>query len=150
MTFPKDLNHLYQTTIGFDQALEYLFSDKHLQGSSFPPYNIVKIDEERYTIEMALAGFSEDEVYISLKGQTLAVKSNTTNQDEDTKYLHKGIAKRNFVREFSLSSDVIVTGADLVNGMLVISLIREVPENKKSRQIPIGGTCGHSETQLNG
>lgn len=138
----KDLDNFYKTAVGFDNMFDRIFNDLQttVKDSGFPPYNIIKHDEENYVIEMAVAGFSEEELEVELKDGVLEVRSNTVDTDDAglTKYLHRGIAKRNFFRKFSLSDDVIVEGANLVNGLLQIDLKRVIPEEKKPRLIPIG------------
>ena len=100
--------------------------------------NIRKDEEDKYTIEMAVAGFSQDDLEVELKEGVLTIRSKTDKDEKD--YLHRGIARRAFSRSFTLSDDMIVKGADLVNGMLTIDLEKIVPEEKKSRLIEIGQT----------
>ena len=100
-----------------------------------------------YTIEMAVAGFSKEDLEAELKEGVLTVRSKT--DQEEGEYLHRGIAKRAFTRSFTISDDVIVKGADLVNGMLTISLERIVPEEKKSRMIEIGQPTESDLKKLN-
>lgn len=140
----KDLDNFYKTAVGFDSLFDRLFNDLPIsKDTGFPPYNIVKQDDENYTIEMAVAGFDRTELEIEVRDGMLEVKSNTADTDESsqTKYLHRGIAKRDFYRKFSLSDDVVVGNADLVNGLLVINLKRIVPEEKKPRKIEIGSAA---------
>lgn len=138
----KDLDNFYKTAVGFDSVFDKIFNDLQstVKDSGFPPYNIIKNDEENYVIEMAVAGFSDTELEVETKDGILEIRSNTVDTDEGnlTKYLHRGIAKRNFYRKFSLSDDVVVQGANLVNGLLQIDLTRVIPEEKKPRLIPIG------------
>ena len=135
---PADFERALGITVGFDSMFDRLFGDSHRleTASSFPPYNIPKDGEEKYTIEMAVAGFSQEDLEIELKEGVLTVKSKS--EKEEKEYLHRGIARRAFSRSFTLSDDIIVKGADLVNGMLTIALERIVPEEKKSRLIEIG------------
>ena len=135
---PADFERALGITVGFDSMFDRLFGDSHRleTASSFPPYNIRKDGEEKYTIEMAVAGFSQEDLEIELKEGVLTVKSKS--EKEEKEYLHRGIAKRAFSRSFTLSDDIVVKGADLVNGMLTIDLERIVPEDKKSRLIEIG------------
>ena len=104
--------------------------------TGYPPYNIRKDEENIYTIEMAVAGFSKEDLEAELKEGILMVRSKP--DQEEGEYLHRGIAKRAFSRSFTLSDDMIIKGADLINGMLTISLERIIPEEKKSRMIEIG------------
>ncbi len=138
--------------VGFDSMLDRIqsdfFSDSFQGTQNFPPYNIIKRDEITYDIEMAVAGFSEDDLKIEYADNTLTVKSvnqdslNDSKKEEDeerrdTEFVHRGIAVRQFSRLFSLADDVIVTGANLKNGMLSIGMEKVIPEGKKKRTIEI-------------
>lgn len=122
--------------IGFDRVLNRMQNSTPGQ-TNYPPYNIVKLDDERYTIEIAVAGFDEDEIEIDLKDGVLNVLAEKTNKNE-VEYLHNGISARAFRRSFTLSDTIVVNGADLVNGILSIELENVIPEEKKSRKIDIG------------
>ena len=122
--------------IGFDRVLNRMQNSTPGQ-TNYPPYNIVKLDDERYTIEIAVAGFDEDEIEIDLKDGVLNVLAEKTNKNE-VEYLHNGISARAFRRSFTLSDTIVVNGADLVNGILSIELENVIPEEKKSRKINIG------------
>ena len=146
---PSDFDKALGITVGFDSMFDRLFGDverSETQGG-FPPYNIRKDEEYLYTIEMAVAGFSKEDLEAELKEGVLTVRSKT--DQEEGEYLHRGIAKRAFTRSFTISDDVIVKGADLVNGMLTISLERIVPEEKKSRMIEIGQPTESDLKKLN-
>ena len=138
--------------VGFDTMLDWIqsdfFSDSFQGTQNFPPYNIIKRDEIHYDIEMAVAGFSEKELEIEYADNTLIVKSvnqdslNDSKKEEDeerrdTEFVHRGIAVRQFTRQFSLADDVIVTGANLKNGMLSINMEKVIPEGKEKRLIDI-------------
>ena len=135
---PADFERALGITVGFDSMFDRLFGDiqRTEPASGFPPYNIRKDEEEKYTIEMAVAGFSQEDLEVELKEGVLTIRSKS--EKEEKEYLHRGIARRAFSRSFTLSDDVVVKGADLVNGMLTIDLERIVPEEKKSRLIEIG------------
>ena len=108
--------------------------------SNYPPYNIVKHSDDMYTIEIAVAGFSKDEIEIESKENTLTVKSidiETSEVEKKPEYLHKGISARSFNKTFTVSDDVIVKGADLKDGLLYIQLERIIPEENKARSIKI-------------
>ena len=134
-TFPR--SHF----IGFDHVwseIERLseMSDNKL----FPPHNVVKHDESTFSIELALAGYSRDNLEIEVKeGNALLVISgdNRVSEDEDREYLHRGISGKKFTRTFRLSEHVVVDGADFVDGLLVINLRVEIPEEKRPRKISI-------------
>ena len=135
---PADFDRALGITVGFDSMFERLFGDieRTEKASGFPPYNIRKDAEEKYTIEMAVAGFSQEDLEVELKEGVLTIRSKS--EKEEKEYLHRGIARRAFSRSFTLSDDIVIKGADLVNGMLTIDLERIVPEEKKSRLIEIG------------
>lgn len=141
-----DFSPLFRTSVGFDR-FDQLF-DAALRASdqapTYPPYNIERLGEHDYQISIALAGFTEDELEIMLEKGVLSVRSKTKDDSGQTtedsrQFLHRGIAKRAFERRFQLDDNVKVTAADLQNGLLVIDLVREVPESQKPREIKIGG-----------
>jgi len=124
-------------TIGFeklfDQLDEFIHHSKKLP--SYPPYNI-KRDGDNFTIEMALAGFSKDDIEVTVTEDMLTVSSNKENSKKDE--LYKGISDRKFTRNFSMADDIVVKSVELKNGLLTIKLEREIPEEKKPRKIKIG------------
>ena len=118
--------------IGFDRvfdAVTKLHTVEGGQSNSFPPYNIKKLDAENYEIQIALAGFSKSELNISVEDGNLVVKGEQEKSEDE--FLHKGIAERNFTRTWALADDVKVTGSKLKDGVLTISLVHEIPEEKK-------------------
>ena len=133
-----DFTPLYRATVGFDQLADMvdrvLTSD--VQTSSYPPYNIEKIDKDAYLISVAVAGFSEADLSVEVKENSLIISAGKSDE-EKKKYLHRGIASRSFKQQFQLADHVRVTGANHSDGMLHIELKREVPEALKPRQIPI-------------
>ena len=136
---PQDLQKMMGFSVGFDSIFDRFFDMDTTRDSGYPPYNIRKINEAQYVIEIALAGFSKDDIEVEVTEGTLAVRSKKeeeTNGDES--FVHKGIAKRSFMRSFSLSDDIIVKGADLKDGMLIVELERVIPDEKKPRLIQIG------------
>lgn len=135
-----DLTPLFRSTVGFDQ-LDKLFDTAFRESgrdSSYPPYNIVKIGQDKYRITMAVAGFAESDIDITAHNNALIVKGKTQGAEKDIEYLHRGIAQRAFEHRFQLAEHVRVTGADLKNGLLDVHLHREVPEAMKPRKISIG------------
>jgi len=121
--------------IGFDRTLQLLERADTHSSSNYPPYNIVKIDEENFQIEMAVAGFDKKEVSISKEKEKLIIEG---EQDTESKeYVHQGLASRSFKRTFTLADDIIVKGADMKNGILSVSLERIVPEEDKPQEIKI-------------
>ena len=137
-----DFSPLYRSFVGFDRMASLIDSASQAidASTSYPPYNVAKIDEDAYRIELAVAGFAEDELDIESHENVLTVtgRKEQADNDEGPDYLHRGIASRGFDRRFQLADHVYVTGADLVNGLLVISLKRELPEALKPRKIEIG------------
>ena len=124
--------------IGFDRvfdAVTRLHTVEGGQSNSFPPYNIKKLDAENYEIQIALAGFSKSELDISVEDGNLVVKGEQEKSEDD--FLHKGIAERNFTRTWALADEVKVTGSKLKDGVLTISLVHEIPDEKKPTSIEI-------------
>jgi len=135
-THPFDRVKTY--SIGFDRMFDRLFDDSFVATTNYPPYNIVKVDDSNYVIEVAIAGFSKDEIEIETKENILTIKSQSRPEgDDDKQYLHKGISNRAFTRAFTLSDDVVVKGATFENGLLNVELERIIPEEKKPRLIEI-------------
>lgn len=138
-----DFTPLYRSFVGFDRMANLIDSASQLEsGSAYPPYNVAQIDEDTYRIELAVAGFTNDELEIESHQNTLTVTGrkagSAANNDDGPTYLHRGIAERGFERRFQLADHVYVTGAELKNGLLEISLVRELPEALKPRKIEIG------------
>ena len=136
--------------IGFDRMLERMNSvdTVHRNTSNYPPYNIVKVDEDNFTIELALAGFKDEDIDVTLKDGVLYVEGNKGDNDEKT-YLHRGLSARSFRRSFTIADTIVVNGADFVNGILTISLENVIPEEKKPRKIAINNGK-HKAELLNG
>jgi len=139
LTDPFDRVKTY--SIGFDRMFDRLFDDSFVTtANNYPPYNIVKVSETDYAIQIAVAGFGKDDIEIETKENTLTVKSVEKKDGEvvdDTTYLHKGISNRAFRRSFTIADDVVVKGASFENGLLNIELERIIPEEKKPRMIEI-------------
>ena len=136
--------------VGADRVMKKLadIADQSVQvASKYPPYNIKKIDEDRYVIEMAVAGFGKNELDIELADSKLKISGNVKSEDT-SEYLFKGIAERGFSREFTLADNVEVKSSSLVNGMLKIWLEAFVPEDKKPKKINIedNDTAGAEST----
>jgi len=134
-----DLTPLYRSTIGFDRLGSLLDTLTSLDGEapSYPPYNIERVDENDYRISMAVAGFGAGDLDIEVKETTLSIRGEKKTEQEDTTFLHRGIASRNFERRFQLADHVVVKGAVLEHGLLHVDLVRELPETMKPRSIPI-------------
>ena len=133
-----DLAPLYRSTVGFDRLFSML--DGFDSAPGYPPYNIERTGENAYRITVAVAGFAEKDLSIETKENTLTIKGEKEHKEEkDGDVLYQGIAARAFERVFQLADYVQVKGAALENGLLHVELVREIPEAKKPRQIPIGG-----------
>jgi len=133
-----DLPTLTRHAVGFDRMFDELsrtFANSKSDGN-YPPHNIVQIDDTHYQIELAVAGFSEDEIDVELKENLLTVRGEQSTK-EDITYLHKGIGTRNFVRTFPLGEHIEVKSATVKNGILTIGLDLLVPEEKQARKIAI-------------
>ncbi len=133
-----DLSPLYRHSVGFDRLASLLDSAMNADAvtQSYPPYNIEALDDNRYSITLAVAGFDKSELELEVEKGVLSVRGKKDNS-EQRNFLHHGIANRAFERKFNLADYVEVTGADLVNGLLTISLVKEVPEAMKPRTIAI-------------
>jgi molecular chaperone IbpA len=138
-----DLSPLYRTTIGFDRLAGMLDQMAGIDndGGNYPPFNIELLDENKYRLTMAVAGFSRDELAIEVKENVLSVRGQKASDREEGRYLHRGIATRNFERRFQLADHVIVTAAEMSNGLLHVELVRELPEAMKPRTIKITSTA---------
>ena len=139
----KQFEQALGLSVGFDSVFNRLFEcNQQNQSSGYPPYNLKK-DGDHYIIELAVAGLSEKDIKVHVEDKVLTVSSDTEKFKEaseafaDEAYLHQGIARRSFKRSWTLADDMIVHDATMTSGMLIISLERIVPEEKKARQIPI-------------
>ena len=143
-----DLAPLYRSTVGFDRLFSMLDGFEATPG--YPPYNIERTGDDAYRISVAVAGFADSELSIEAKENTLTIKGEKHAKDEKNsgEVLYQGIAARAFERRFQLADHVQVTGASLVNGLLHVDLVREIPEAKKPRQIPIGNAKANGQAQV--
>jgi molecular chaperone IbpA len=133
-----DFSPLYRSVVGFDRLATLLdAAAKTEPANGYPPYNIESIGDDAYRIELAVAGFKSDELSIEAKENVLTVTGRKAASDENRKFLHRGLAERNFDRRFQLADYVVVTDAALADGLLSISLKRELPEVLKPRKITI-------------
>jgi len=138
-----DLSPLYRSTIGFDRLFSMIDQAAAYDAApSYPPYDIERTGEDSYRISIAVAGFAEKDLMVETKDNTLSVRgargAHAEGEVPKTEVLYRGIASRSFERRFQLAEHVQVTKASLENGLLHIDLLREVPEARKPRQIPIG------------
>jgi molecular chaperone IbpA len=133
---------LWPSTVGFERMFREIDDLMNTSNSgsttNFPPHNIIKLDDYRYTVELAIAGFNEDEINITLKDGILEIKGEKKPEDSEIQYLHKGIGTRAFIKSIRLADTVEVRGATFKNGILTVGLENVVPESKKPRKIEIG------------
>ncbi|RIX27280.1 Hsp20 family protein [Sphingomonas edaphi] len=135
-----------RSTIGFDRLFDLLENSATGQGGeNYPPFDLLKLDDNRYRISLAVAGFRRDEIEITAQQNQLIVTGKKVDDDK-ADYIHRGIANRSFERRFGLADHIRVTDADLSDGMLSIELVREIPEAMKPRKIQIGGSTPATET----
>jgi len=134
-----DFSPLFRSTIGFDRLTRLVDSAARGDGAaaSYPPYNIETTGEDSYRLTMAVAGFAQDELDITVHENTLVVTGKAQTAEDGGSYLHRGIARRAFERRFSLADHIKVVGASLNNGLLHVDLVREVPEAMKPRTVSI-------------
>ena len=135
-----DLTPFYRSTVGFDRLFSLLDQATADSSSGYPPYNIERTGDNAFRISVAVSGFSQGELSIVAKENTLTIKGEKTaneNGKENSEVLYRGIAARAFERVFQLADFVVVKNASLENGLLHVDLVREVPEAKKPRNIPI-------------
>lgn len=139
-----DFSPYYRSTVGFDRMLDLLGAPQRPEvDETWPPYDIERLDEDRYSITMAVAGFAQDEISIVAEANALLVEGRKEGDDSGRNFLHRGIAQRAFRRQFDLADFVKVTGATLEHGLLRIELEREIPEAMKPRRIEIGTGQAH-------
>lgn len=128
-----------RSTIGFDRLFDLLENSAIGQGAeNYPPFDLIKLDENHYRINLAVAGFTRDEIEITAQQNQLIVTGQKSDDDK-VDYIHRGIANRHFERRFGLADFIKVTDADMKDGMLSVDLVREIPEAMRPRKIAIGG-----------
>ena len=133
-----DIPQINKFGIGFDSIFEDIHRLASVAGKdNYPPYNVIKIDDDHFAIELALAGIDKEALDIQVDQNQLTISTEKAETDEELEYLHKGISQRGFSRSFTLADHVIVQGADMGNGVLKISLERQLPEELKPRKIDI-------------
>lgn len=135
----QDLPHFYRNAIGIDRVLDRLQTISEQQGTTagYPPYNIIRLSENRYEIQVAVAGFTEGEINLHVENSTLVVKGEKSVTDNDVEYLYRGISARKFIRTFSLAEYVEVIDAEVVNGILSVHLEQIIPDSLKPKTINI-------------
>ena len=130
-----DFAPLFRSTVGFDRLFDMIDSSVR---PDWPPYNIEKNGENQYRISMAIAGFAPNEIELVQQGNTLHITGQRKTEPEQQEVLHRGLASRSFKQTFNLADHVKVASADLENGLLVVELVREIPEQLKPRRIELG------------
>ncbi|MBI1405892.1 MAG: Hsp20 family protein [Caulobacter sp.] len=144
-----DFSPLYRSAVGFDRLASLLDSAAAQDSQAgYPPYNIERVGDDAYRIEIAVAGFRPDELTIEVKESLLTVTGRKAANDDSRKFLHRGLAERNFERRFQLADYVVVTDANLSDGLLSISLERQLPEALKPRTVKIN--AAKAETLIEG
>jgi len=142
-----DFSPFYRSSIGFDRIFDLLEKSSVPQnGDNWPPYDIAKLTDDAYRIVIAVAGFGEEELTITHEPNMLMVNGAKAG-NEELQYLHHGLALRPFARRFELADHVSVTSAKLENGLLIIDLRKEIPEEMKPRRIAINADAGKKSTQ---
>lgn len=132
-----DIPSVHRFGIGFDSMFDDLMRTVDRQASaSYPPYNIVKHDDNTFSIELAVAGFKEGDIEVGVENNQLSITGNKAGESVG-EYVHRGISARSFARTFTLAEHVVVIGAAVENGILEVKLERQVPEEKKPRKVPI-------------
>jgi molecular chaperone IbpA len=140
-----DLTPLFRTAIGFDR-LARLADTVPQDAVSYPPYNIEKVGDDSYKLQLAVAGFSAEDIELTAKDNALIVAGRVAEETSKGEFLHRGIAARAFTRRFVLADHMVVEGADIANGLLNISIRRVVPEALKPRKIAINTVANSAKT----
>ena len=135
-------NKLRPVSVGFDSVFDHfesMFNDSPSLHTNYPPYDIVKTDEHSYVIELAVAGFSKEDISVTVENGVLTVESDREGNAESSgqEIIHRGISKRYFKKSFSISDDVEIRGAELKDGLLRISIEKIIPESRKRKEISI-------------
>jgi molecular chaperone IbpA len=140
----NELNPLYRTLVGFDRIASLMDQAARLDAApGYPPFNVEQIGEDDFRIDLAVAGFGQDDLTIEFKQNSLVV-TGQRKPSEQRNFLHRGIAERSFERRFGLADHVRVADAKLENGLLTIDLVRELPEILKPRKIEIGNSAAQA------
>lgn len=140
-----DIPTLHKHAIGFDTVFDRLLAATSAQATNYPPYNIIKHSDDKYAIELAVAGFRDGDIDITVEKNVLTITGEQTQSVDELdlpqpEYLHRGISARNFVRTFTIGEYVEVVGAVIQDGILTINLERQIPEEKKPKKIAIAYT----------
>lgn len=144
---------LAYTTLGFERIFDDIdrvlnMSPAEKSVTTFPPHNIIKLDDNRYMVELAVAGFSKDEIDIEIVNGTLSIKGQKLEKVDESLFIHRGIATRSFTKELRVADTIEVKGAEFRDGILRIALENIVPEHKKPRKIEIGNNLSDFKPQV--
>jgi molecular chaperone IbpA len=142
-----DWTPLWRSTIGFDRLFDVLDEVQRTSEETYPPYNIERTGENRFQISVALAGFTPEEVALTVEQNVLTLEGRKTEREEKH-FLHRGISARSFKRQFTLADHVEVKGASFENGLLIVDLVREIPEAMKPRRIAINAPGSPAANQI--
>lgn len=146
-----DFSPFRRSTVGFDRLFDMLENSSLSQGQeNYPPFDLIKLGDNDYRIELAVAGFKADELDITAQQNVLVVTGRKKDEPEDrgNSYIYRGIATRSFERRFALADHIQVKGADMKDGLLSIELVREIPEAMKPKKISIGDSRDESRTRI--
>ena len=146
-----DFSPFRRSTVGFDRLFDMLENSSLSQGQeNYPPFDLIKLGDNDYRIELAVAGFKADELDITAQQNVLVVTGRKKDEPEDrgNSYIYRGIATRSFERRFALADHIQVKGADMKDGLLSIELVREIPEAMKPKKISIGDSRDESRTPI--
>lgn len=146
-----ELTPLYPTTLGFDRFfnhIEKVFDESYKTIDKFPPHNIVKLNDNQYIVELAIAGFSKNDINITVEDGSLVIKGTKAEENTDLEYLHRGIGTRAFTKIIKLADTVQVRDAEFLDGILKIGLENVIPEEKKPRKIEIGNKLKFAKQEL--
>jgi molecular chaperone IbpA len=141
-----DLSPLFRSSVGFDRLSRLIEASQATEAVTYPPYNIEKLGENSYRVTLAVAGFGEGDIDITVENNALTVKGKSQSESEATQFLHRGIAGRAFERRFQLADHVEVEAARLANGLLHIELARRIPEALKPRKIEVVAAANSQPT----
>jgi molecular chaperone IbpA len=133
-----DLPTIHRHAIGFDRIIgELNRTFANSKGDNYPPHNVIQLEDNKYVIEVAVAGFAESELDVELKENLLTIRGEQEKKDNERQYLHRGISSRNFTKTFPLGESIEVRGATVQNGILSINLEQVIPEEKQAKKIAI-------------
>jgi molecular chaperone IbpA len=146
-----ELTPLYPTTLGFDRFfnhIEKVFDGVEKTVDKFPPHNIVKLNDTQYIVELAIAGFTKNDIDITVEDGSLVIRGTKAEEDDKVEYLYRGIGTRAFTKTIKLADTVQVTGAEFSDGILKVGLQNIIPEEKKPRKIEIGNKLKFTNQEL--